>query len=525
MPTPAFSLPGITTEQLADEWWRLNNLYHVLNEDGDDLIFRLNPMQKRLYDNMWYWNIILKARQLGFTTFIQIFMLDRAIFNKNTHAGTIAHTHGSVEDIFDNKIMYAYNNLPAALKAHIRPDTKNAKELKLSNGSSIRVARSLRGSTLQYLHVSEYGITCAQAADKALEIKTGALKTVHQGNFIFIESTAQGTFGDFYNKCMVAKRNTEAAERGLLNLTRMDYRYHFFPWHENPSYIIHDHVDISAEDNKYFKKLEKDLDMVLSAGHKRYYVKQKEDLGEKIKEEYPSTPEEAFEKTIKGAIFGVQMTETRMADRVCALPHERGIPVNTFWDLGHNDVNAIWFHQRVGTWDHFIHYYEHRLVDITHYVEYMLFLEREKKYRWGTLYLPHDGKSRHIEAVDGSAEDILRNNGFSVVVVDRPIRKNLSIEPTRRAFRHCRFDREGCKEGLTALDGYVYTWDEEHQTFRKTPAHNHASNGADAFQTYGFGYATMDAERDEMHGQSKSEQTYRRKLRHGGNSPSLAHVV
>ena len=133
MPTPAFSLPGITTEQLADEWWRLNNLYHVLNEDGDDLIFRLNPMQKRLYENMWYWNIILKARQLGFTTFIQIFMLDRAIFNKNTHAGTIAHTHGSVEDIFDNKIMYAYNNLPAALKAHIRPDTKNAKELKLSN--------------------------------------------------------------------------------------------------------------------------------------------------------------------------------------------------------------------------------------------------------------------------------------------------------------------------------------------------------------------------------------------------------
>ena len=255
-----------------------------------------------------------------------------------------------------------------------------------------------------------------------------------------------------------------------------------------------------------------------------WHVKTRDDMGEEMKSEYPSTPEEAFEATIKGAIFGTQMHQVRMDRRECDLAHERGVPVNTFWDLGHNDVNAIWFHQRVGSWDHFIHYYEHRLVDITHYIEYLHDLAREHGYQWGTMYLPHDGKSRHIESVAGSAADILRTDGFKVFVVNRPIQKNLSIEPTRRAFSHCRFDKTECKDGIGHLDNYVFTWDEAHQTFRKTPAHTQASNGADAFQTYGFGYTQNEAERDARYGSridARSPQAkYRRALK-----PSTTHLA
>ena len=49
-------------EILADPRWRLNNLYYVLNEDGDKVQFRMRPEQENLYDNMWYKNLIFKAR-------------------------------------------------------------------------------------------------------------------------------------------------------------------------------------------------------------------------------------------------------------------------------------------------------------------------------------------------------------------------------------------------------------------------------------------------------------------------------
>ncbi len=420
-------LSNVPKEQVNDPWWRLNNLYWIADEDGDLVLFRPNKIQSYLYQNMHYRCVILKARQLGCTTFLQAVMLDQALFRPGIHCGTIAHTNDSVEDIFDNKIKFMYDHLPEDLKAEVPPDTKNAKRLGLGNGSSFRVARSIRGSTMQMLHVSEYGITCFEDAKKALEIKTGALRTVHKGNYIFIESTAKGSHGDFFDRCQTARRVTLAAEQGRAPLTSLDYKFFFFPWWEDDRYQLPGvRYDPTGTDIEYFDDLESKIDRQLSNAQKVWFVKTRDDLNEEMKSEYPSTPEEAFEKIVKGAIFGTQMHETRLDRRVTQLPHERGVPVNTFWDLGHNDVNAIWFHQRIGAWDHFIRYYEHRLVDITHYIEVLTEYEREHGYQWGTMYLPHDGKSRHIESVAGSAADILRAEGFDVRVVNRPIQKNRS---------------------------------------------------------------------------------------------------
>ena len=43
--------------------------------------------------------------------------------------------------------------------------------------------------------------------------------------------------------------------------------------------------------------------------------------------------------------------------------------------------------------------------------------------------------------------------------------------------------------GLDALAAYQYVFDEKYDTFRPTPLHNWASNGADAFRQFGQGYA------------------------------------
>ncbi len=62
--------------------WRLNNLYTVTDRNGRRVIFTMNAAQEALYHQMHRQNVILKARQRGFTTFIQLLMLDACVFNR-----------------------------------------------------------------------------------------------------------------------------------------------------------------------------------------------------------------------------------------------------------------------------------------------------------------------------------------------------------------------------------------------------------------------------------------------------------
>jgi hypothetical protein len=172
--------------QLANRRWRLANLYHIIDKDGRRAPFRPNWAQEALLDELHYQNVILKARQLGFTTFIQLYMLDACLFNSNIRAGTIAHKLDDAKTIFRDKVKYPYDNLPEQLKA-ARPIIKDsADELLFDNNSSIRVGTSMRSGTLQFLHIGEYGKLCAQFPDKAREVRTGALNTVQAGQVVFL---------------------------------------------------------------------------------------------------------------------------------------------------------------------------------------------------------------------------------------------------------------------------------------------------------------------------------------------------
>jgi hypothetical protein len=220
MVAPAASRAAI--DQFSDWRWRLNNLYWIVDKEGRRVQFRMNQAQELLFDEMHHMNVILKARQRGFTTFIQIFMLDACLFNDNVRAGTIAHRLDDAKTIFRDKIKYPYDNLPEGIK-QARPIVRDsADELLLSNNSSIRVSASHRSGTLNYLHISEYGKLCAQFPEKAREVRTGALNTVHAGQVVFIESTAEGQEGHFFELCEAAR----AKQRMGSILTPLDFKFH-----------------------------------------------------------------------------------------------------------------------------------------------------------------------------------------------------------------------------------------------------------------------------------------------------------
>lgn len=277
--------------RLADRIWRLNNLYWVVDEEGNLMKFKLRPAQIYLMQNMHYKNIVLKARQLGFTTFICIFMLDYALFNRNKSLGIIAHTKDDASVIF-RKVKIAWENFPQHLKDWFKLGTigDSAVEYQFTNNSVMRVSTSLRSGTYQMVLITEFGKICARFPEKATEIVTGTLPAVPAKGVVFIESTAEGEEGYFYDYCqeaMEAKRMNRA-------LTTKDYKFFFFPWYQNPADVIPGNVPISNEINELLDKTSRLVKVVFTQEQRNWYYLTSKELKGKMKQEHPSTPEEAF---------------------------------------------------------------------------------------------------------------------------------------------------------------------------------------------------------------------------------------
>ena len=69
--------------KLSNREWRLSHLYTIQDTKGKLVQFKPNNVQKSFYKDIWYLNIILKSRQQGISTAIEILMLDFAVFNIN----------------------------------------------------------------------------------------------------------------------------------------------------------------------------------------------------------------------------------------------------------------------------------------------------------------------------------------------------------------------------------------------------------------------------------------------------------
>lgn len=469
---------------LSDERWRLNNLYWIKDKKGNKIKLKLNWAQEIAYDNMWYLNIYLKARQLGMTTFIQIFMLDRCLFNPDTSAGVIAHNREDAQKFFKDKLKYAYDNLPEYIRNELAVNTDRANEMSFSNGSSISVGTSMRSGTLQYLHVSEFGKICAKYPDKAKEIVTGALNAVEAGMFVFIESTAEGQEGYFFEYCQDAENRL--IER--IELTELDYKFFFFPWWGNKEYKLSGNVIISSDMLEYFDKLEKERGIVLTQQQKNWYTKKAETQKDEMKREYPSTSREAFEQAVDGAYYSKEMAAVRSEGRLTDIAYAPQLPVHVFFDLGRNDSMALWFMQDYMGQFRFIRYIEGNGESIQFFIRKM----QSYGYIFGEIYLPHDGDVTDLTRADNKTRaDVVRAMGFRVVVVPRVPEKIEAIQAVRDILPRCYFDKVNAGEGVKRLDQHKKEWDDKHGSWKDIPFRGPAKHGADAFEQFARGYADL----------------------------------
>ena len=460
---------AVLGERLLDRNWRLSNLYYVTDKSGQRVRFVPNWAQLRLFDSLAHRNVDLKVRQLGVTTGYCILWLDACLFNRNLRVGIVAHTKDDAMIIFRDKIQFAYDNLPAEIQEAIFARKRDAHEILLNNGSSIRVGVTFRSGTVQVLHVTEYGYICQRQPQRADEIKTGAFQAVPADGIIVVESTAKGRAGHFYELCQGAQKGN-------------DWRFRFLPWYCEPTYALSPERAIEYKhETDYLDKLEGQIGQELSAGQRQWWCGKHRELGGDVFAEYPSTAEEAFKASTEGAYYGSQMLEAWQEKRVTTVPVDRALLVDTWWDLGMNDETFVWFVQRNG--------YEIRLVDcyknsgegLPHYAAVLDEWRREHGVVYGRHIAPHDINVRELNTGKSRLETAA---GLGIRFEVAPMLPVVDgIEAARAALPRCVFDEERCVDGIRGLEHYRKEWNETLGVYRNQPLHDWASHPADAFRT------------------------------------------
>jgi hypothetical protein len=340
------------------------------------------------------------------------------------------------------------------------------------------------------LLISEFGKICAKSPDVAKEIVTGSLNTVSSDQIVAIESTAEGREGYFYE---FAKRSQEIREqRGIDGiLSSMEQRFFFFPWFDEPGYRESSTgIIVSKETNEYLDKIELERQRKIDEEQRRWYEMKLKMLGDAMKQEYPSTPKEAFESANEGLYYGAQLAKIRATGGLCRVPYDNSSVVHTAWDIGLDDFTSIFcFQISRGGLISIINYYENWDEGAAHYCDWL----NQQKYRFGRHIFPHDARKRDAGAKTQYLDYVTPLLEGKMVVLDiKECDKLEGIQTVRSVLSRCVFDEEKTGKGFRHLEAYKKVWDDRLGCYKNTPLHDEHSHAADAFRYLAVGLKALE---------------------------------
>jgi hypothetical protein len=215
----------------------------------------------------------------------------------------------------------------------------------------------------------------------------------------------------------------------------------------------------------------------------------------------------SFEGSVSGAYYGRLMTEAREKGRITHVPYDPALPVHTDWDIGVNDMTAIWFSQALPNRKEFRHinYFSGSGEGIEYYWSNLQRIAAKHNYVYGEHRAPHDIKAREFTS-GVSRIDAARKIGLNFSVTPR-ISIEEGIAAVRRVLPLCWFDAENCEEGVNALENYRKKWDEVNRTFSNKPVHDWASNPADAFRGFAVNQRVDEVIREKRRVKQRQAKT------------------
>lgn len=173
---------------------------------------------------------------------------------------------------------------------------------------------------------------------------------------------------------------------------------------------------------------------------------------------------------VEGAIYYNEVAALKNTGRLCNVPYDPMLKVHVIADLGFNDFMSLLLVQRVASEIRIIRYIEDRQRYIPSYSQELYDL----KLNFGKLYLPHDGKAKHLTGA--SAQEQFAALGWDVeIVADIGIEQG--IRKTRELFPRFYVDKTNAGELVSRWGRYRRRVNTEGQG--STPMHDDASHGCD----------------------------------------------
>lgn len=473
----------MTDKRLKDKKWRLNHLYKIRNKAGEMVKFKQNRAQTHYSDNKHGRDVVLKSRQLGFTTNEAIDSLDDVLFTANMDALMIAHNLEAGESIFDKKIKFAWEQLEPEIKSLYGLDSKTSKTLKFDYGknkgfSSVAVDTSGRSGTYQRVHVTELADISKKYPKKVPDIVEGTFPAVPIHGRIGVESTSQGASGEFYEMFMPAwefqKDNPNAV------LSPYQWKAHFYNWtwdDEEISKIARPLEFYEMEQSEKFREYANKHN--LSQLFITYYYNKWLSLNKKwnaLKREYPTTPEEAFEAVSEGTFYGETMGIMEGNGQIGIHPFDRGLKVHTVWDLGIGKNMKVGFFQRDSMTNR-IRMVDHLEGEGSEGLPELIAKVKKKPFVFGKHFGPHD-----LEATDiGSGKtriETAKALDFKFQLVPEQSLED-GINGVSLWLDKLLVNKDACKKWITSMKSYSREWDEKRGMYKDEPLHDKHSHDAD----------------------------------------------
>lgn len=174
--------------------------FRIVNKDGIEVPFRLKEAQNDFIYKLTGRDVILKARQLGFSALILAIATVKFIYGKNERIVCISHETSATQRLLD-RVKYYISCFEKKAGAKIPMKYNSRSEMAFTdrnNSFYIGSAGSKefgRGDTISFLHLSEGAFY-----DDMQSLFTGVMQAVTPTGMVFIESTANGFnfFRDFW---------------------------------------------------------------------------------------------------------------------------------------------------------------------------------------------------------------------------------------------------------------------------------------------------------------------------------------
>lgn len=283
-----------TWQDIADDFYLYceKNL-KITNMDNELVKLRPNFSQRKLIEAVMkdlkagrpVRYIVLKARKMGFSTIIEALAIWWTATHKYVSTAIVAQDTTASNTIYQMFQRY-YDNMDRAFKPATTYYTKNNLTFDTEKGNGLKsqiqtmVAKkgsTGRGQTNSFVHGSEVAFW-----EGGSDVLAGLLQSVplRANTFIFLESTANGMGGFFYNTWNAAKRDES------------NFKPFFFAWHEHSE----NELNVPPKWHNYTPEEKELIKIFKDAGYPESSFRRKIQWFREKKKEFVSDPEKFYQE-------------------------------------------------------------------------------------------------------------------------------------------------------------------------------------------------------------------------------------